>query len=74
MFITTHIAKENATESKIEMELLFLSNANKTTCLELIMSLDAEDRSAYLSQFMHKIAALQGDAEAAIEMEWMLAA
>ena len=33
MFTQMHIAKVDATEAKIEMELLFLSEANKTECL-----------------------------------------
>ena len=49
MFTNMHIAKANATESKIEMELLFLSESTQAACLELIMGLDAEDRIAYLN-------------------------
>lgn len=61
MFTTMYINKANAIESKIEMELLFLSEENKEACLELIMSLDAEDRIAYLNQYMNKLAALCQD-------------
>ena len=76
MFTNMHIAKANATESKIEMELLFLSESTQAACLELIMSLDAEDRITYLNQFMQKIAAMGAaqDAAVAFEMEWLLAA
>ena len=77
MFTNMHIAKANATESKIEMELLFLSESTQAACLELIMSLDAEDRTTYLNQFMQKIAAtVTVEATAAVEPEltWLLAA
>ena len=76
MFTNMHIAKANATESKIEMELLFLSQHNQTTCLELIMSLDAEDRTAYLNQYVHKMAVLYPHTETAdtTETVWLLAA
>ena len=73
MFTQMHIAKVDATEAKIEMELLFLSEANKTECLELIMSLDAEDRIAYLNQYVSKMAALMGS-EAVVETAWLMAA
>ena len=49
MFTNMHIAKANATESQIEMELLFLSESTQAACLELIMSLEAEDRITYLN-------------------------
>ncbi|UOO90900.1 hypothetical protein LVJ82_08040 [Vitreoscilla massiliensis] len=76
MFTNMHIAKANATESQIEMELLFLSESTQAACLELIMSLEAEDRIAYLNQFMQKIAAISAAQETAVafEMEWLLAA
>ena len=76
MFTNMHIAKANATESKIEMELLFLSESTKATCLELIMSLEAEDRIVYLNQFMQKVAAMTATIETAPvrEMNWLLAA
>ena len=73
MFTQMHIAKVDATEAKIEMELMFLSEANKTECLELIMSLDAEDRIAYLNQYVSKMAALM-DTEAVVETAWLMAA
>ena len=76
MFTNMHIAKANATESKIEMELLFLSESTQAACLELIMSLEAEDRITYLNQFMQKVAAMTADvvANPADKMEWLLAA
>ena len=76
MFTNMHIAKANATESKIEMELLFLSESTQAACLELIMSLEAEDRITYLNQFMQKVAAMTADmvAAPAEKMEWLLAA
>ena len=73
MFTQMHIAKVDATEAKIEMELMFLSEANKTECLELIMSLEAEDRIAYLNQYVSKMAALMGT-EAVVETAWLMAA
>ena len=73
MFTQMHIAKVDATEAKIEMELMFLSEANKLECLELIMSLDAEDRIAYLNQYVSKMAALMGT-EAVVETAWSMAA
>ena len=74
MFTQMHIAKVDATEAKIEMELMFLSEANKTECLELIMSLDAEDRIAYLNQYVSKMAALM-NTEAVVEASaWLMAA
>ena len=73
MFTQMHIAKVDATEAKIEMELMFLTEANKTECLELIMSLDAEDRIAYLNQYVSKMAALMGS-EAVVETAWLMAA
>ena len=73
MFTQMHIAKVDATEAKIEMELMFLSEANKLECLELIMSLDAEDRIAYLNQYLSKMAALMGT-EAVVETAWLMAA
>ena len=73
MFTQMHIAKVDATEAKIEMELMFLSEANKTECLELIMSLDAEDRITYLNQYVSKMAALMGT-EAVVETAWLMAA
>ena len=76
MFTNMHIAKANATESQIEMELLFLSESTQAACLELIMSLDAEDRIAYLNQFMQKVAAMTATNEvtAAVETNWLMAA
>ena len=76
MFTNMHIAKANATESKIEMELLFLSESTQATCLELIMSLEAEDRIVYLNQFMQKVSAMTATIETAPvrEMNWLLAA
>ena len=74
MFTQMHIAKVDATEAKIEMELMFLSEANKLECLELIMSLDAEDRIAYLNQYVSKMAALM-NTEAVVEASaWLMAA
>ena len=73
MFTQTHIAQANAIESKIEMELMFLSEANKLDCLELIMGLDAEDRIAYLNQYVSKMAALMGT-EAVADVAWLMAA
>ena len=73
MFTQMHIAKVDATEAKIEMELMFLTEANKTECLELIMSLDAEDRIAYLNQYVSKMAALMGT-EAVADVAWLMAA
>ena len=73
MFTQMHIAKVDAIEAKIEMELMFLSEANKTECLELIMSLDAEDRITYLNQYVSKMAALMGT-EAVVETAWLMAA
>ena len=70
-----HIAKANATESKIEMELLFLSESTQAACLELIMSLEAEDRITYLNQFMQKVAAMTAvENTSPVEMNWLLAA
>ena len=76
MFTNMHIAKANATESKIEMELLFLSESTQAACLELIMGLDAEDRIVYLNQFMQKVAAMSATTATApvCEMNWLLAA
>ena len=75
MFTNMHIAKANATESQIEMELLFLSESTQAACLELIMSLDAEDRIAYLNQFMQKVAAMTAaENTSPVEMNWLLAA
>ena len=73
MFTQMHIAKVDATEAKIEMELMFLSEANKLECLELIMSLDAEGRITYLNQYVSKMAALMGT-EAVVETAWLMAA
>ena len=76
MFTNMHIAKANATESQIEMELLFLSESTQAACLELIMGLDAEDRITYLNQFMQKVTAMTAEVVAAPaeQMEWLLAA
>ena len=75
MFTNMHIAKVNATESKIEMELLFLSESTQAACLELIMSLEAEDRITYLNQFMQKVAAMTAvENTSPVEMNWLLAA
>ena len=76
MFTNMHIAKANATESQIEMELLFLSESTQAACLELIMGLDAEDRITYLNQFMQKVAAMTATNEvtAAVETNWLMAA
>ena len=76
MFTNMHIAKANATESQIEMELLFLSESTQAACLELIMRLDAEYRIAYLNQFMQKVAAMTATNEvtAAVETNWLMAA
>ena len=76
MFTQMHIAKVDATEAKIDMELMFLSEATQNACLELIMSLDAEQRITYLNQFMRQVAALATEevATAPYEMEWLLAA
>ena len=75
MFTNMHIAKANATESQIEMELLFLSESTQAACLELIMSLEAEDRITYLNQFTHKVAAMTAaETTSPVEMNWLLAA
>ena len=76
MFTNMHIAKANATESKIEMELLFLSESNQAMCLELIMGLEAEDRIVYLNQFMQQVAAMTAtvEAETVLENNWLMAA
>ena len=75
MFTNMHIAKANATESKIEMELLFLSESTQAACLELIMSLEAEDRITYLNQFMQKVDAMTAaETTSPVEMNWLLAA
>ena len=76
MFTNMHIAKINAIESQIEMELLFLSESNQAMCLELIMSLEAEDRLVYLNQFMQQVAAMTATVEAETELEnnWLMAA
>ena len=76
MFTNMHIAKANATESKIEMELLFLSESTQAACLELIMSLEAEDRIVYLNQFMQQVAAMTASvvAETVFENNWLMAA
>ena len=76
MFTNMHIAKANATESKIEMELLFLSESTQDTCLELIMSLEAEDRIVYLNQFIQQVAAMTAtvDVETVFENNWLMAA
>ena len=76
MFTNMHIAKVNATESQIEMELLFLSESTQGACLELIMGLDAEDRLTYLNQFIQKVAAMSTDTEATKQPthNWLMAA
>jgi hypothetical protein len=76
MFPTMHINQTNHIEAKIDMELMFLSEATQNACLELIMSLDAEQRITYLNQFMRQVAALTTEevATAPYEMEWLLAA
>ena len=75
MFTNMHIAKANATESKIEMELLFLSESTQAACLALIMSLEAEDCITYLNQFMQKVAAMTAaETTSPVEMNWLLAA
>lgn len=61
MFTNMHIAQADTIESRIEMELLFLSKETQNYCLELIMSLEAEDRIAYLNQFMQKVAQFQAE-------------
>ena len=67
MFTQMHITKADATEAKIEMELMFLSEATQLSCLELIMGLEAEARITYLNQYMNKVAALV-DTASAVEM------
>ena len=76
MFTNMHIAKTNAIESQIEMELLFLSESNQAMCLELIMSLEAEDRIVYLNQFMQKVTAMAAETVSfeTVSMEWLQAA
>ena len=76
MFTNMHIAKTNTIESQIKMELLFLSVSTQATCLELIMSLEAEDRIVYLNQFMQQVAAMTAtvDAETVFENNWLMAA
>ena len=76
MFPTMHINQTNHIEAKIDMELMFLSEATQNACLELIMSLDAEQRITSLNQFMRQVAALTTEevATAPYEMEWLLAA
>ena len=73
MFPTMHINQTNHIEAKIDMELMFLSEATQNACLELIMSLDAEDRIAYLNEYLSKMAALMGT-EAVVETAWLMAA
>ena len=73
MFTQMHIAKVDAIEAKIEMELMFLSEANKLDCLELIMGLGAEDRIVYLNQYVSKMAALMGT-EAVADVACLMAA
>ena len=75
MFTNMHIAKATATESKIEMELLFLSESTQAACLELIMSLEVQDRITYLIQFMQKVAAMTAaETTSPVEVSWLLAA
>ena len=74
MFTNMHIAKANATESQIEMELLFLSESTQAACLELIMGLDAEDRIVYLNQYVSKMAALMGTEAVVADVAWLMAA
>ena len=71
-----HIAKTNTIESQIKMELLFLSVSTQATCLELIMSLEAEDRITYLNQFMQRVTAMAAEtvSREAESMEWLQAA
>ena len=61
-------------KAKIEMELMFLSEANKLDCLELIMGLDAEDRIVYLNQYVSKMAALMGTEAVVADVAWLMAA
>ena len=61
MFPTMHINQTNHIEAKIDMELMFLSEATQNACLELIMSLDAEQRITYLNQFMQKVTAMAAE-------------
>ena len=76
MFTNMHIAKTNAIESQIEMELLFLSESTQAACLELIMSLAAEVRITYLNKFMQKVTAMAAETVSfeAENMEWLQAA
>ena len=76
MFPTMHINQTNHIEAKIDMELMFLSASNKLECLELIMSLDAEDRIGYLNQYVTKMAAIMGPEAVAelTETVWLMAA
>ena len=76
MFTNMHIAKTNAIESQIEMAVWFLSESTQATCLELITSLEAEDRIVYLNQFMQQVAAMTTtvDAETVFDNNWLMAA
>ena len=76
MFTNMHIAKTNAIESQIEMELLFLSESTQAACLELIMSLAAEVRITYLNQIMQKVTAMAAETVSfeVENMEWLQAA
>ena len=76
MFTNMHIAKTNAIESQIEMELLFLSESTQAACLELIMSLAAEVRITYLNQFMQRVTAMAAETVSfeTESMEWLQAA
>ena len=76
MFTNMHIAKTNAIESQIEMELLFLSESTQAVCLELIMGLAAEVRITYLNQFMQKVTTMAAETVSfeTESMEWLQAA
>ena len=71
-----HINQTNHIEAKIDMELMFLSEATQNACLELIMSLDAEQRITYLNQFMQRVTAMAAEtvSREAESMEWLQAA
>ena len=65
------IVKSNTIESQINALLHTLDSENKFECLELIMSLDAEDRLSFLNRFVNIVASIEDDFA---EFEYALAA
>ena len=59
MFAT--IIKTNTVESQINALLHRLNSENKYACLELIMSLDAEERLPFLNRFVAIVAVIEDD-------------